>query len=117
MKTLAEMMELVDALTKICVDSASAESAEELTEYIGKSRAGKYALQTALAEVLAERDAAIAERDAFRESTDFYRQRIQTLHDWQSKMRDPERIIVCDILANGRTLEPAGDRYAMKGTS
>jgi hypothetical protein len=44
-------------------------------------------------------------------SLDFYRRRIEVLQQWQSKMRDPERIIVCDILANGHTLEPAGDRY------
>jgi hypothetical protein len=45
------------------------------------------------------------------ESLDFYRRRVEALQQWQSKMRDPERTIVCDILANGQTLEPAGDRY------
>ena len=44
-------------------------------------------------------------------SLDFYRRRVEALQQWQSKMRDPERTIVCDILANGHTLEPAGDRY------
>ena len=44
-------------------------------------------------------------------SLDFYRRRVKVLQQWQSKMRDPERTIVCDILANGHTLEPAGDRY------
>jgi hypothetical protein len=44
-------------------------------------------------------------------SLDFYRRRADALQQWQSKMRDPERTIVCDILANGHTLEPAGDRY------
>jgi hypothetical protein len=67
MKTLTELMELVESLAKICVDSACAQSAEELTEYIGKSRAFKDAIQTALAEVFAERDAAIAERDSLKE--------------------------------------------------
>jgi hypothetical protein len=41
----------------------------------------------------------------------FYRKRCEALQKWQSKMREPERTIVCDILANGCTLEPAGVRY------
>ena len=41
----------------------------------------------------------------------FYRRRVEALQQWQSKMRDPERTIVCDIIANGCALEPAGDRY------
>lgn len=45
------------------------------------------------------------------QSLDFYRRRVQALQQWQSKMRDPERTIVCDIIANGCALEPAGDRY------
>jgi len=40
-----------------------------------------------------------------------YKSRVQKLEQWQSKMRDPERTIVCDIIANGHTLGPAGDRY------
>ena len=44
----------------------------------------------------------------------FYRRRCEALQAWQSSMRDPERVIVCDILANGFTLDQpfAGDRYA-----
>ena len=53
----------------------------------------------------------IQERDDARSSRDFYKRRADSLQEWQSKMRDPERTIVCDILANGHTLEPAGDRY------
>ena len=53
----------------------------------------------------------IQERDDARSSRDFYKRRADALQQWQSKMRDPERTIVCDILANGCTLEPAGDRY------
>lgn len=43
----------------------------------------------------------------------FYRVRIEALQQWQRRMRDPERTVVCDILANGHTLAPAhaGDRY------
>jgi hypothetical protein len=53
----------------------------------------------------------IQERNDARSSRDFYKRRADALQQWQSKMRDPERTIVCDILANGCTLEPAGDRY------
>jgi hypothetical protein len=33
-------------------------------------------------------------------------------------MREPERTMVCDIIANGELMHPtvAGDRYAIKGT-
>ena len=47
-------------------------------------------------------------------SESFYRRRCEALQAWQSSMRDPERVIVCDILANGFTLDQpfAGERYA-----
>ena len=45
------------------------------------------------------------------QSLDFYRRRIYALQEWHGKMRDPERTIVCDIIVNGHTLDPAGDRY------
>lgn len=46
----------------------------------------------------------------------FYRSRCEALQSWQSSLRDPERMIVCDILANGFALarESAGDRYKIK---
>ena len=45
-------------------------------------------------------------------SRDWYKCRVNMLHQWQSKMRDPERTIVCDILANGQMLpDPDGKRY------
>jgi len=37
-------------------------------------------------------------------SLEFYKTRMNNLQCWQSSMRDPERKIVCDILANGFTL-------------
>jgi hypothetical protein len=37
-------------------------------------------------------------------SLEFYKARMNNLQCWQSSMRDPERKIVCDILANGVTL-------------
>lgn len=53
------------------------------------------------------------EIEDLRSSLYFYQRRCEALQSWQSKMRDPERTIVCDILANGKTLDPAfaGDRY------
>jgi hypothetical protein len=46
----------------------------------------------------------------------FYKRRVQALQQWQSRMRDPERTVVCDILANGFTLDPPvpRDRYELK---
>jgi len=42
--------------------------------------------------------------DDLEKSLKFYTDRINYLQCWQSSMRDPERKIVCDILANGFTL-------------
>ena len=52
-------------------------------------------------------------------SAAWYKRRCTALQEQQSAMRDPERTIVCDILANGEVLPPdfAGDRYAIKDTS
>jgi|FLOH01.1.fsa_nt_gi hypothetical protein len=45
-------------------------------------------------------------------SLEFYKSRVQLLEANQSKMRDPERVLVCDILANGQLLpDPDGKRY------
>jgi hypothetical protein len=42
-------------------------------------------------------------------STDFYKRRFDLLQKVQTHMRDPERTIVCDILANGTLLpDPNG---------
>ena len=46
-----------------------------------------------------------------RGSRDFYKRRTDELQKTQSQMRDPERTMVCDILANGRLLVPAAGRY------
>ena len=46
-----------------------------------------------------------------RDSRDFYKRRTDELQKAQSQMRDPERTMVCDILANGRLLVPAAGRY------
>lgn len=46
----------------------------------------------------------------------FYKRRVQAMGRWQSRMRDPERTVVCDIIANGFTLDPPvpRDRYEVK---
>ena len=53
-----------------------------------------------------------AEIDQLRSSLDFYKRRADALQKAQQKMRDPERTIVCDILANGHLLVPDVGRYA-----
>lgn len=50
-------------------------------------------------------------------SQSFYKRRCDALQGVQSTMRDPERTMVCDILANGSLLlnsrgEPSAERYA-----
>lgn len=58
-----------------------------------------------------EQEAVANEVKVLRQSLDFYQRRCVLLQKWQSQMRDPERTIVCDILANGCTLNPPSDRY------
>jgi exonuclease VII small subunit len=46
-------------------------------------------------------------------SLNFYKQRCELLQQVQKYMRDPERTIVCDILANNSLLpDPEGKRYS-----
>jgi hypothetical protein len=46
------------------------------------------------------------------ENNDFYKTRCELLQKVQKYMRDPERQIVCDILANNSLLpDPSGVRY------
>lgn len=49
-------------------------------------------------------------------SVAWHRRRWMALQMHQTKMRDPERTMVCDILANGELMHPtvAGDRYVVK---
>lgn len=43
---------------------------------------------------------------------DFYRARCNSLLNAKRMMREPERTILCDILANGKLLpDPNGERY------
>jgi hypothetical protein len=83
-----------------------------LDEYDMSNSAFAKDLRKALAEQPAQQEPTLQEQlDEALHSLGFYRRRIDALQKWQSKMRDPERTIVCDIIANGHTLEPAGDRY------
>jgi len=42
----------------------------------------------------------------------WYKKRVDMLGREQRRMRDPERTLVCDILANGQLLpDPNGERY------
>lgn len=49
-------------------------------------------------------------------SVAWHRRRWMALQMHQPKMREPERTMVCDILANGELMHPtvSGDRYAIK---
>lgn len=48
----------------------------------------------------------------------WHRRRWMALQMHQTKMREPERTMVCDIIANSELLHPtvAGDRYAVEDT-
>ena len=48
-------------------------------------------------------------------SADWHKHRWMALQMHQTKMREPERTIVCDILANGELMHPtvAGNRYSV----
>lgn len=51
------------------------------------------------------------------ESRDWYRHRVEMLGRLQKRMRDPERQLVCDIIANGQLLpDPHGKRYGFPTT-
>ena len=54
--------------------------------------------------------------EAAESSVAWHQRRWMALQMHQTKMREPERTIVCDILANGELMHPtvAGDRYAIK---
>ena len=51
-------------------------------------------------------------------SVAWHQRRWMALQMHQAKMREPERTMVCDILANGELMHPtvAGDRYTVKDT-
>ncbi len=51
------------------------------------------------------------ELDTAREALQWYMRRCEQLQHVQHRMRDPERTMACDILANGSLLAPEGQRY------
>ena len=52
--------------------------------------------------------------ETLKKSLNFYKQRCELLQQVQKYMRDPERTIVCDILANNSLLpDPEGKRYGL----
>ena len=60
----------------------------------------------------------IEQLEAAESSAAWHRRRWMALQMHQQRMREPERTIVCDIIANGELMHPtvAGDRYAIKDT-
>jgi hypothetical protein len=68
----------------------------------GDAKAAGIAAIPALFRALDERDALRKRVAELEQSETFYKRRCDALQDEQSKFRDPERQIVCDILANGR---------------
>lgn len=57
--------------------------------------------------------------EAAESSVAWHQRRWMALQMNQKKMREPERTIVCDILANGKLMHPtvAGNRYSVKEES
>lgn len=90
-------------------DMPDAYTADQMRAYVDADRT----MRALAAPAVADKQLA----DAL-DSLAFYRRRCELLQSWQSKMRDPERTIVCDILANGQILrgpdgQPAACRYAL----
>lgn len=113
-------------MTKVLIDLSTVEKALDSLEYENSwhetYKVRPYvstidsiaALRAVLAEPVQETNDIVKQLADALDSVQFYQRRCEALQSWQSKMRDPERTIVCDILANGFTLDPAfaGDRYA-----
>ncbi|MCA8917258.1 MAG: hypothetical protein KDB90_17840 [Planctomycetes bacterium] len=65
--------------------------------------------------ILAAKPQGDDEIDKIRDSRDWYKRRVEMLQQEQTRMRDPERTLVCDILANCALLpDPNGERYGNK---
>lgn len=81
-------------------------SPEEIEDY------GRQCADAARAPLLAANAALNARIAELERSRDFYKRRCDLLQQWQARMRDPERTLVCDVLANGQVLpDPNGTRY------
>ena len=101
-ETLAEY--LVDAKAEVAVltdqHTALQRAVEKLAEDNLRLRNSLDALESIRQ---GENRAFTAQLAAAKEDRDFYKRRCDNLQLVQSKMRDPERKWVCDILANGYT--------------
>lgn len=88
----------------------------EKLSYVCRSASSVNLHQSAVMELLRQSKKEIEE---LRRSESFHKRRCELLQTVQSKMRDPERTIVCDILANGLLLSSNydGNRYAIPDSS
>lgn len=68
------------------------------TRELAEARAGERLISI----YIEEKDHWKADAKRLREEKEFYKRRCDALQNEQSGMRDPERQIVCDILANGK---------------
>lgn len=67
-----------------------------------------------IATLTRERDEARAEVERMKDSVEWHRRRFDMLQQEQYRMRDPERTILCDILANCSLMrDPNGERYGI----
>ncbi len=103
--------EMIDAAQQAVADIYRVDAVRVYTAMIAEAPEPPAPVQEPVIGYIKKIENLIQERDDARLSRDFYKRRADALQKWQNKMRDPERTIVCDILANGHTLEPAGDRY------
>jgi len=79
--------------------------------YMDPPDGGNTSLSTQIGRMVAELKAKLQiqhsslgrENAELKNSVDFYKSRCDALHATQTKMRDPERKAICDILANGTT--------------
>jgi hypothetical protein len=73
----------------------------------GQPTATEYLLTFDVEALTEERNELEAEIERLRESVAWHERRWAELQKQQAQMRDPERKMVCDILANGKTYERA----------
>lgn len=78
-------------------------------------------LELRIREAVGDKDNLLTQQELIRyckrlyDERQFYIRRFDKLQKEQQRMRDPERTMVCDILANGALLhDPSGTRYGIK---
>ena len=96
-----------------------AEVTKILRQFNGWLRGGTQWAPTMGAEAVKTAIEMIERLEAAESSVAWHQRRWMALQMHQTKMREPERTIVCDILANGGLMHPtvAGDRYSVKEES